>query len=147
MEPNIQLNFVAIIIAVVAHFVLGFIWYTPLFGKVWAKENGFNMDQKPPTSVFVKGMVLNLIGNFFFAYVFYHNMAVWNPVTWGLAPSASSPAATAMMAAIFTWLGFFVPVDINTVAWEMKSWKLFFINTGYHLLSLIVVAMILAHMM
>jgi hypothetical protein len=52
-----------------------------------------------------------------------------------------------MMAAIFTWLGFFVPVDINTVAWEMKSWKLFFINTGYHLLSLIVVAMILAHMM
>jgi hypothetical protein len=145
--PNIHVNALAIIIAVVANFVLGFIWYTPLFGKVWGKEMGFNMDQKPPASVMVKGMIFMIIGNFLMAFVFYHNMAVWNPVTWGLPASPMSANASAMTGAIFTWLGFFVPVDLNTVAWEMKSWKLFFINTGYHLVSLIVVAMILAHMM
>lgn len=145
--PNIHINALAIIIAVVANFILGFIWYTPLFGKAWGKEMGFNMDQKPPASVLVKGMIFMIIGNFLMAFVFYHNMAVWNPVTWGLPPSPRSASANAMMGAIFTWLGFFVPVDLNTVAWEMKSWKLFFINTGYHLISLIVVAMILAHMM
>jgi len=81
MDPNIHLNYVAVLIAVVAHFILGFIWYTPLFGKVWAKELGMNTDQKPPASLMVKGMVMNLIGNFFMVFVFYHNIAVWMPET------------------------------------------------------------------
>ena len=146
--PNIHLNFVAILIALIANFVLGFLWYTPLFGKIWAKEMGFDTNTKPPAGAFVKGIVFNLIGNFLLAWVFAHNIAVWNPATWGLEPMPDMTAnGMAMAAAIFTWLGFFVPVDLNTVGWEMKSWKLFFINTGYHLLSLIVVAMILTHMM
>ena len=144
--PNIQLNFLAIIIAVFANFILGFLWYTPIFGKVWSKEMGFNTDQKPPASALIKGMVFMVIGNFFMAWVFAHNMAVWNPVTWGLAPSTTSPAANATMAAVFTWLGFYFPGDLGTVAWENRSWKLFFINTGYHFASLLVVAMILANM-
>lgn len=147
MQPDIHINYLAIIIAVIANFVLGFIWYTPLFGKIWAKELGFSMDQKPPAGALIKGMVFNLIGNFFLAFVLYHNMAVWNPLTWGYGASLVPPMANALMAAIFTWLGFFVPVDLNTVAWEGRSWKLFFINTGYHLLSLLLVATILIYMM
>lgn len=144
--PNIEINYVAIAIAVVANFVLGFIWYTPLFGKAWAKEMGFDMTQKPPTGVLVKGMIMMIIGNFLMAYVFAHNIAVWNPVTWGQPASDMPPMGIVFSAAIFTWLGFFVPQDLSTVAWEMKSWKLFFINTTYHLLALIVVAAILIMM-
>jgi hypothetical protein len=36
---DLNINYLAIIIAVVAHFVLGFLWYTPLFGKAWAKNS------------------------------------------------------------------------------------------------------------
>lgn len=143
---NIHINWTAVIIAVVANFVLGFLWYTPLFGKVWGKEMGFNMDQKPPAGALAKGMIFMVIGNFFMAFVFAHNIAVWNPVTWGLPPSPMSPMANVMSASIFTWLGFYFPGDLGTVAWEMKSWKLFFINTGYHLVSLFVVASILIFM-
>lgn len=145
--PNIHISFLAIIIAVVAHFILGFIWYTPLFGKVWAKENGFDTTKEPPKGSLVKGMLLNLVGNFLMAWVFAHNLAVWNPATWGLpVPAEMTPVGMAFAGAIFTWLGFFVPITLNSVAWEMKSWKLFFINTAYHLLSLIVVAQILVNM-
>jgi hypothetical protein len=144
--PNIHINMVAVIIAVVANFVLGFLWYTPLFGKAWGKELGFNMDQKPPTSLLIRGMVMNIIGNFLMAWLFAQNIQVWNPETWGQGPSPFSPMTNAFMAAVFTWLGFFVPVDLNSVAWEMRSWKLFFINTGYHFLSLLVAAIILTHM-
>ena len=146
MQPNIHINMLAVVIAVAANFILGFIWYTPLFGKAWGKEMGFDMNQKPPSSALVKGMVFMVIGNFLLAYVFAHNIAAWNPVTWGQAPSAMSPAQNAFMAAVFTWLGFFVPQDLGRVAWEMKSWKLFFINTGYHFIALLVVAMILCNM-
>jgi len=51
-----------------------------------------------------------------------------------------------MNAAIFTWLGFYLPVDIGAVTWEKKSWKLFWINTGYHLAMLLVVATVLTYM-
>jgi hypothetical protein len=143
---NIHVNMVAIIIAVVANFILGWIWYTPLFGKAWAKELGFNMDVKPPASAMVKGMIFMIIGNFLMAYVFAHNMAAWDPQSWGQPASPASPAATAFAAATFTWLGFFLPGDLSSVAWEQRSWKLFFINTGYHYVSLLVVAFILANM-
>lgn len=146
--PNIHINFLAIAIAVIAHFVLGFIWYTPLFGKAWAKELGMPRDAKPPVSLLIKGMLLNVIGNFLFAWVFYHQMSVWMPETWGL-PSIPEMTRNGMAfaAAMFTWLGYFVPIDLNSVAWEGKSWKLFFINAGYHLVSTLVVALILANMM
>src|SRR5690242_12033934 len=120
--PNIQINMLAILIAVVTNFILGFIWNTPLFGKAWAKEMGMDMTQKPPSSVLVRGMIIMVIGNFLMAYVFAHNIAVWNPVTWGQAPSTMSHAQSACMAAFFTWLGFFLPSDLGRIAWENKSW-------------------------
>lgn len=36
-----DINFLAVIIAAVAAFLIGFIWYSVLFGKSWQKELGF----------------------------------------------------------------------------------------------------------
>lgn len=148
MEPNIQISMVAILIAVAANFIFGMIWYMPLFGKAWAKEMKLDMNgPKPPSSVMFRGMAINVIGNFLMAYVFAHNMAVWNPVTWGQEGYVNAENQMAFMAAIFTWLGFYIPQDLGRIAWEKGTWKLFFINTGYHFLSLLIAAMILMHMM
>jgi hypothetical protein len=87
-----------------------------------------------------------VIGNFFMAFVFSHNIAVWDPRTWGFNEPMMPPTMAALNAGVFTWLGFYMPVDLNTVAWEGRSWKLFFINTGYHLVAALVAAMILVHM-
>lgn len=137
---NMEINIVAVLVAVAANFILGFIWYTPLFGKAWAKEMGFDPNEKPNGGAMAKGMITMLIGNFLFAWVFAHNIGAWSFV-----PGADEMAATetALSAAIFTWLGFFLPVDIGSVFWEKKSWKLFGINTAYHLASLVVVALII----
>ncbi len=143
MEGSIQINFVAIAVAVVANFILGFLWYTPLFGKRWGKEMGYDMNNKPKTSDFVKGMVFMVIGNFLLAFVLSHNMAAWSFVP---ETKTMTPMANVTSAAVFTWLGFYFPGDLGSVAWERKSWTLFFINTGYHLVSLFVVASILMFM-
>lgn len=136
----IEINYTAILIAVVANFLLGFIWYTPLFGKVWAREMGFDTSVKPTGGQIAKGLIIMVIGNFLMAYVFAHNMAAWTFV-----PGMDQMPAFGVIlnSAIFTWLGFYVPVDLSTVAWESRSWKLFFINTGYHLAMLLVAATIL----
>jgi hypothetical protein len=143
MEGSIHINFTAIVIAVIVNFILGFIWYTPLFGKVWGKEMGFDMTRKPPMGELMKGMLFMVIGNFLTAWVLAHNTAAWTFVP---DMKDSSAMTNGLMAGIFTWLGFFLPVDLGNVAWERKSWKLFFINTGYHLLSMIVVALIISNM-
>ncbi len=147
MEPNIQIHMSAVLLAVVANFIFGALWYMPLFGKAWAREMKFDPNgPKPPASIMIRGMIMMLIGNFLMVYVFAHNIAVWNPVTWNQPPSPASPMAIAGMASIFTWLGFFLPQDLGRIAWENASWKLFFINTVYHFLSLFIAAIILCSM-
>jgi hypothetical protein len=135
-----EINYLAVFVATIATFIVGFVWYTPLFGKAWGKEMGFNMDRKPTSGELMKGMLLNFVGNFFMAYVFAHNNEAWTFVPdMGAMPMGARIAS----AAIFTWLGFYVPQDFNKVAWGGRSWKLFFIDTGYHLVMLFVAATIL----
>ena len=138
-----HINMVAVLVAVVANFFLGFLWYSPLFGKAWAKEMGYDLTVKPPASAMIKGMVIMVIGNFFMAYVFAHNNMAWTFV-----PGAKdyTPMETILSSSIFTWLGFYLPVDLNRIAWERASWKLFFINTVYHFLAVLVAAIVLTYM-
>lgn len=143
MEEDMHINMTAILVAVVANFILGFLWYTPLFGKSWAKEMGFDMSVKPPAGALAKGMIFMVIGNFFLAYVFAHNIAAWNYVP-GI--KETSEISKIMNSTIFTWLGFYLPVDLGAVAWENKSWKLFGINTSYHFMMLLVASAILTYM-
>ena len=141
---EMHISMVGILVAVVANFILGYIWYTPLFGKAWAKEHGIDTTVSKPTSgELAKGMLFMVIGNFFMAYVFAHNIMAWSYV-----PGANEMSAmqNVLSSTIFTWLGFYLPVDLGTVAWERKSWKLFAINTGYHYMTLLVAAVILMNM-
>jgi hypothetical protein len=142
-QPDLGINYVAVLVATVANFFVGYLWYTPLFGKAWAKELGMDTNGKPTSGQMARGLSMGLIGNFLLAYVFAHNNAAWSFVPgMNQMPVGGSIA----MAAVFTWLGFYLPVDMNAVAWEGKSWKLFFINTSYHLVILVVAATILTLM-
>jgi len=146
MEPNIQINMMAVFVAVVVCFFFGFLWFTVLFGKAWAIEMGFDPDEKPKSSAMIRGLALNTFGTFLLVWVFSHNIAVWNPATWGLKPSDIPVGMTITMAAIFTWLGFFIPVQLSSVAWAKATWKLFAINSGYHLINLFIIASIITLM-
>lgn len=126
----IEINWIAVLVATVVNFFIGFLWYTPLFGKAWAKELGITMTGPPPAGLLVRGLAIGVIGNFFMAYVLAHNNVAWSFVP---GMSEMSTAEVILSAGIFTWLGFYLPVDLNRVAWENASWKLFFINTTYHL--------------
>jgi len=133
---------VAILVAVVVNFFLGFIWYTLLFGKLWGKELGYDTNVKPEKSMMFKGMAFMVIGNFLFAWVLAHNIAAWGFVP-GIAEMG--PFSNALTSAVFTWLGFYFPGHLGATVWEKKSWKLFGIDTGYSLASLVVVAFILTY--
>ncbi len=140
MEFNI--NFPAIAVCVLISFVLSFLWYTVLFMKPWIKEMGYDPNMRPDMKGMFKGMGVSLVGNFLFVWVFSFYLAGWK-----YFPNSGDMGTLsfAVNSALSVWLGFFVPVHLSKVAWERHSWKLFFINSGYNLVSAIVVAVVLAY--
>ena len=140
---ELPISMTAILVTVVVTFVFGFLWYSVFFGKAWATEMKFDMTVKPPASTMIKGMAFMVIGNFFMAFVFANNNAAWSFVP---GMDKMGMAESIMNAAGFTWLGFFLPGDLSRVAWERHSWKLFGINTVYHLLNLVLAAVILMNL-
>ncbi|MEI1280173.1 DUF1761 domain-containing protein [Leptospira venezuelensis] len=142
MLPVIPLNYLAILVGVLANVVIGFLWFGPIFGKVWAKEMGYE-NMEPDTKAMLKSIVIMIIGSFLTAYVLAHSLFVWKPSSWNL-PGDGPAWMYGAYAAFYTWLGFYVPMLLGSVAWESKSWKLFFINAGYNLVSLAAIGQILA---
>ena len=129
----------AVLVAVVANFILGFLVHAH-FWKSLGKEMGQDPNEKPKSSDMMRGLLFMVIGNFLMAYVFAYNIAAWSFV-----PDMENMSATGniLNSAIFTWFGFYL---LRRAGWHRMGKeipKLFFINTGYHLASLLVVATIL----
>ena len=145
MQPAIHLNFLSIILASVSCFVLGFLWYSVFFAKPWREEMMPDGSKEYPISKMILALVINFIGCLLMAFVFTHNIQAWNPHTWGQNADFVPPVQAALMSAIFTWLGFYLPQDLNKVSFQSRSWRLFFIDTSFNFCSLLLAAFILIY--
>ena len=143
MQPHIQINFLAIGLAVLGSFMLGFLWYSFLFNKSWMKEMGHDGTETATKSQMFRSLGLNFIGTLLMVWVLSHNQQAWDARTWGHASNFVSDYYGAFMGAMFTWIGFYLPQDLNKISFQNKSWKLFGIDTSYNLCSLLVAAFIL----
>ena len=144
MHPEIHINYLAILAAMVAYIVLGFLWYGPIFGNAWKNEMRFPDNFKPQPQAMARAIILMIVGCFLTTYVLAHSVQVWRPSVWKVGPDASN-ATYGFFAGFFTWIGFYVPVLFGSVSWENKSWKLFWINAGYYFVALQLTGMILAY--
>jgi hypothetical protein len=105
--PQIHINSIAILVSVVAGFFLSYIWYTPLFGKLWCKEMGFDPNEKPPALVLIKSLLLTVLSVFLISFVLANNIGAWSPSSWGQTVNEISKFEQAFQAGFFTWVGFF----------------------------------------
>lgn len=124
-----------------AYFILSFLWWGPLMGGKWGKEMGINMDEKPDSATFAKAMGLQVLSTFLIAYVLWHTMMAFTMDTATASPGNTPgyidmDVGTAMVGVFFTWIGFFVPMQLGRVAWEKASWTLFGINSAGHFIGL-----------
>jgi hypothetical protein len=46
-------------------------------------------------------------------------------------------AKSLILTSAVLWLGFMVPLLVDSVLWERRPWKLFLLNAGYRLVSII----------
>lgn len=139
----LHINIIAILVAMFANFIIQMVWYTALFSKSWSKEMGYDPNMRPDKKAMVKGIALSLVGSLLFAWVLAFYLAGWKFI-----PGANemTPVMTGFNSALSVCMGFFIPVQLSRVVWEKHSWKLFFINVGYHIVATGVVALILSLM-
>jgi len=136
---NVEVNYIAILIAAIVSMALGFLWYSPaLFGKRWMKLMGYTSEsmkaaQKEMGKMYIVSLVLTLIT----AYVLSHIIALstnfynYNPLMTGLT------------SAFWVWIGFIMPVQATEVIFGKKTWELFGINTGYQLASVLAMGIVI----
>jgi hypothetical protein len=137
-----QVNFVAVAVAAIASMAVGFGWYNPMFfGKAWMKQMGYTeADLKAEQKKMGKLYGLSLIGAVVMAYVLSHVMKL------SMGVYGYTPIMTGVTTGFWMWLGFVAPVQMTDAIFGSKNWKLFKINTGYQLASLIVMGVVLGFM-
>ncbi|MFZ2522952.1 MAG: DUF1761 domain-containing protein [Minisyncoccia bacterium] len=113
-----------ILVGALAIFIFGMIWYTALFGKLWAKLSGISMEPDPNFKGMAKPMLLNFVANILPMISVYY-----------MQPRLTAIGFESFWKLILVvWLGFTLPTYLNAAIWERKSWKLVLLNSAYTIL-------------
>lgn len=113
-------NLLAIFVAAAAGFLVGGIWYGPLFGKTWMAELGFTEDELKNANM-LKIYGLTFAFSVLSAVFLGHLMAHFGDMS----------ARSTMMISTGIALGFIVPAIGTNYLFSRKSGKLFAIDAGY----------------
>ncbi len=121
---ELHINYLAVFVAALLSFVVGGLWYGPLFGKAWMNEMGFTEESlKNANMAKIYGT------SFVLALVIAFNLAAFlgdkADLTWGL---------TAGALAGIGWVAASIGI---TYLFGRKTMKLFLIDAGYQAVTYI----------
>jgi hypothetical protein len=132
MEDAVSVNWWAVIVAAVVKFLIGSIWYAPLFGKQWRALVGLSEAQMQ--SGLARAIPIDIVASLVMAYVLARFVGHYGATT--LVDGA--------IVGFLAWLGFAVTITVGSFAYEQKPAGLFLINSGYLLIAMVVMGAILA---
>lgn len=131
---NWSVNYLAVLVAAVAIFMLGGLWYSPLmFAKKWVALQGKSMEQMSggaSPSLYVQVFICGLVTSFVMALALSHFH------TGGVHPG--------LMVGTFAWLGFAGASSYGTALFSFKPKALWAIDTGFNLVSFLLAGVILS---
>ena len=113
-------NFLAIILAAISGFMVGGLWYGPLFGKAWMTEVGLSEEELSKANM-VKIYGLTFLFSILSAVFLGHL----------LASTGVTKPHVIMMISTGIAAGFIVPAIGTNYLFGRKSGKLFAIDAGY----------------
>jgi hypothetical protein len=127
------INWLAIAAAIVATFVIGGLWYSPiLFVGSWLRMSGVNKQ------VFDAGLRKALVGDLFSAAA---TALVLNQV---LHWSGATGLGSGLLVAFVIWVGFVAGTLLTQMTYEHRPVAFFAISAGYRLITLEVMGVILS---
>lgn len=133
IKMGVEVNYLTVLIAAVASMVVGFLWYSPfILGKPWMKERGMSKDDlKKAQKEMGKWYGLSFVVSLITAYVLFHVSVL--SMNFFHYPKLQ----TGLTTAFWMWFGFIMPVQLTATIFGNKNFKLFGIDTGYQLASVL----------
>lgn len=131
-----DINYLAILVSAIAGMVVGYLWYGPIFGKMWMSLSGITKEQIEAAKA--KG---GMGKNYAIAYVFAAVMAF--VLGYFVNVLGVVDAGGAFQLTFWVWLGFIVTTMANSVLWDNKPWKLYFLNIAHYLVAIYIMALVL----
>lgn len=132
MQP-FPINVAALAVAAIVRTIIGMLWFSPaLFGAAWIALVGcteHDMKARLP-----RALVIDVLANFVMAFVLVHAVHY---------AGATGPWLGAAVG-FFNWIGLVMVSTLFAVTFEGRPFKLFAINNGFHLVSLLIMGALLA---
>jgi hypothetical protein len=125
-------NYLAVVVAAIAYWVLGGVWYAALFSKPWMALEHITEEQANsmnPVLPYVITFILNLLIAYALAQI----------CIWRNADTAGRGASVGVLL----WIGFVGPITYTTYMYEMRPKELFAINEFFPLAGLVLMGAIL----
>lgn len=125
-----NINWLSVVVAAASSFLVGGLWYGPLFGKAWMNAFGFSEEQLAQRNlpvVFGGALLLALVAAF----------------TLELFIGAEADLAFGLAAGFFAGVGWVATFMGIIYLFEMRPLKGFLINAGYSTVALTVMGSIL----
>jgi len=123
---DFSINIFGVLVATIISFIFGWLWYGPLFGRIWAKENKINPTGEMPIDKLLYHFITNIL------------------LVLGIALLFSGTLADGIILALIVWAGFFLSTKLTSMIWMKQSWKVFYIDMLYNLINLIGIVSILS---
>jgi surface polysaccharide O-acyltransferase-like enzyme len=125
-------NYLAVIVAAIAYWLLGAIWYGVVFGEAWMALEHMTPEQARSMNP-VLPYVITLVLNVLIAYALAQ-ICIWrNADTLGRGASVG----------VLLWIGFVGPVTFTTYMYEMRPKELYAINQFFPLAGFVLMGAIL----
>jgi len=131
-----HVTYLPAIVAAVAVFVLGWLWYSPLlFYKPWMRLRGMDPVAAMAGAKMPGGkLLIELVRCLVLAYVIAHFVALLGGSSW----------MGAVHLGLFLWIGFPVILLTGSVIWENVPWKVAAIHAGDWLVKMLVISIIVS---
>lgn len=133
----VDINYLAVLIAAIAAMAIGALWYSPaLFGKLWMQLSGITPENiaKAKAKGMAKNYFIAFLGTLVMSYVLAH-FVDYADVFY---------LAEGLKLGFWVWLGFMATRALGGVLWEGKPVKLYLLNAGHDLISILIMAAILS---
>lgn len=122
-----KINYPAVIVAAVIHFMIGGLWYSVLFGKKFLEIVGWTPEQQAQIVAQTHWTV--------YLIAFLTSLILVGTLAYFIAYTGAKGVAGGMQTAACLWLGFVATTQIATVLFEQRKLGLYLLNIGYQLVA------------
>ena len=129
-----KINYPAVLVATVTHFIVGGLWYGVIFSNKFKELIGPEKLQQMQNQNPAKALVIAFISALVLVYILAHFIQYTKART----------AIDGVQTAFWLWLGFVATTQLATVVFEDRKLGLYLVNVGYQFVACAFAGVILA---